>query len=83
MQTLITLIIVGIAALYMVRHFVQAGRSFLDTKSGCPGCGKCSFAQQGKIRKPRTAVGMEPPRRDLISLSEIKVVGKNNDARTK
>ncbi len=82
MQTFITLIIVGIAALYMGRHFVQAGRAFLDTKSGCPGCGKCSFAQQGKVRKPRTA-DVATPQRDVISLSEIRILGKNTDVPAK
>jgi hypothetical protein len=41
-QKLITLFIVGIAALYLGRNFLRAGRDLLRGKSDCgSGCGKC------------------------------------------
>jgi hypothetical protein len=44
-QQLIALGLVGLASVYLGRGFIASARNFFAQKSGCGGCGKCSFAQ--------------------------------------
>lgn len=62
-QQIITLGLIGIAAVYLGRLFVKSVRAFLSNKAGCSsGCGKCGLAA---IAEKRATIS----RKDVIPLS--------------
>ena len=70
-QQIITLLIVAVAAIYLGRNLVASFRNFVSNKSeGCPGCGKCAFADKPPSKTPVNT------RSNLISLSDIRTLPK-------
>jgi hypothetical protein len=70
-QQLITLIIVAAAAVYLGRNLFASARNFFSNKSeGCPGCGKCAFADKPRAQTPASS------RPNLIALSDIRTLPK-------
>jgi hypothetical protein len=68
-QQIIALLIVGVAAAYLIRNAVRTLRAFLSGKSGCAsGCGKCGLA--GEIASRRKSA--PSPRPDVIPLTDIR-----------
>ena len=70
-QQLITLLIVAVAAIYLGRNLVASARNFFSNKSeGCPGCGKCAFADKTPSKTPAST------RPNLIPLTDIRTLPK-------
>ncbi|MCW3096727.1 MAG: hypothetical protein JWL77_2345 [Chthonomonadaceae bacterium] len=70
-QQLITLIIVAVAAVYLGRNLVASARNFFSNKSeGCPGCGKCAFADKPRTQMPAST------RPNIIPLTDIRTLPK-------
>ncbi len=70
-QQLIALLIVAVAAVYLGRNLVASARSFFSNKSeGCPGCGKCAFADKAPSKTSASA------RPNIIPLTDIRSLPK-------
>ena len=69
-QQILTFLLVGAAAAYLIRNAVRTLRAFLSGQGGCAsGCGKCEFATKNTaFRKPAGT----PQRPDIIPLNEIR-----------
>ncbi len=68
---LIILIIVGLGAIYLGRNLFDTVRNLFSNKSeGCPGCGKCAFADPARKQPPPTS------RPNIIALTDIRTLPK-------
>ena len=73
-QQILALMLVGLAAAFLLRLFAGSLRAFLSGKGGCgSGCGKCSFAPKDPLLGKKASSQGRP---DIIPLTEIRPVMK-------